>query len=104
MPGSPPSSVTEPGDEAAAEHPVELADAGGHRVAVFGLDVADAGGTGPARTPATGASTAPDTSTSSTRVFQSPQPEHCPDHLGCEVPHSLHTWTNLARLDAMAPS
>ena len=46
----------------------------------------------------------PDTSTSSTRVFQSPHPEHRPDHLGWEVPHSLQTWTNFARLDAMGPS
>ena len=29
MPGSPPTSVTEPGDEAAAEHPVELGDSVG---------------------------------------------------------------------------
>jgi hypothetical protein len=37
-------------------------------------------------------------------VFQSPHPAHRPAHFGCEVPHSLHTWTNFARLDAMGAS
>ena len=31
MPGSPPSSTTAPGDEPAAEHAIEFADAGGER-------------------------------------------------------------------------
>ncbi len=31
--------------------------------------------------------------TSSTSVFHPPQPEHCPDHLGWAVPHSVQAWS-----------
>jgi hypothetical protein len=60
---------------------------------------------GPGRVDAvTGALSVPFTSTSSISVFQSPHPEHRPDHFGWEVPHSLQTWTNFARFDAMEAS
>ncbi len=86
------------GDEAAAEHSVEFGDGGGDRIAVFGADVADAGRPRACRCGDRRIVGRLATSTSSTRVFQSPQPAHRPAHFGCEVPHSLHTWTNFALL------
>ena len=40
------------------------------------------------RSPASAAATV-----SSTSVFHAPHPAHCPDHLGCGVPHSTHAST-----------
>ena len=41
MPGSPPSSVTEPGDQPAAEHPIELADPRRPRLPLPRVDLGD---------------------------------------------------------------
>ena len=96
MPGSPPSSVTEP----ATSPPPSTRSSSGIDV-VTGLPCSvptSPSRVGPGRFDRTATSALPVTSTSSTSVFQSPHPAHRPAHFGCEVPHSLQTWTTLARL------
>src|SRR6056297_2528027 len=101
IPGSPPSRVTEPATRpppstrSSSASPVDSGSPSAAPTSPIrtGPGRVDAGSTGSAWSPR---------STSSTSVFQSPQPEHLPAHLGCAVPHSLHTWTTFALLDAMA--
>ena len=100
MPGSPPSSVTEPGDEPAAEHPVELGDAGRP------LGRARAGRRRPGADRRRRESTAPaaDRPPPVSRrcprpaprpsVPHSPHSGQRPEPLRRSAPHSVHRWTN----------
>ena len=82
MPGSPPSSVTDPG----TNPPPSTRSSSSIEVAIGSPSWARTSpiGVGPGRWDgSSGTSAAREPSTSSTSVFQSPQPEHWPDHFGC---------------------
>ena len=83
--------MTEPGHQPAAEHPVELGDAGGHRLAWrrppprrwrMGTDRAGEG-----RQPAAGRADA-GTTGSSASVPDASHAGHHPVHFGASAPHS----------------
>jgi hypothetical protein len=70
-----------PGHEPAAQHPVELADAGGQAGQALRAHVGQAHG----------AAAAAVGSRSSTIVFHAPQAGHCPSQRGSACPQSLQT-------------
>ena len=84
------------GDQAAAEHPVELGDARGPGRPRGHVDLADRHGAGRGREPAAdrarprAAGARPVPPTSSWSVFHPPQPGHRPAHLAASAPHSKH--------------
>ena len=88
MPGSPPSSVTDPGTRpppsTRSSSPIAVlrgVPASGS-MSPISIGVALVGASG---TESDGSAT------SSTRVFHWPHDEHCPAHLGCDAPQSVHT-------------
>ena len=81
------------GHQPAAEHAVELADARGQalhrgRAHVGQRDRLRPAAPGPRRAAAAAGGGA----ASSTSVFHSPQPGHCPCHLGAACPQCEQTW------------
>ena len=97
-PGSPPSSVTEPAHEPAAEHPVELGDPGGHGRRDAGVDVADRHRT-VGRDPGGATATAHDAARASTSVPHASHAGQRPSHRGDSPPHSEQRWTVSSSLD-----
>ncbi len=96
MPGSPPRSVTEPGTNpppnTRSSSAIEVATGSPSWARTLPM------GVGPGRLDGSiGTSAEAEPSSSSTSVFQSPHPEHWPDHLGWVVPHSVQTCTTLTR-------
>src|SRR5690606_9916791 len=85
-PGSPPTSVTEPGTIPPPSTRSSSANPVGCGLAAS-MSTSPIGTAAPER--ATGADRAPTCSASS--VFHAPQPEHCPAHFGCALPQSEHT-------------
>ena len=79
-------------DQAAAEHAIQLGQAGADRPGVGGHDLRDGAGGG--RRP--GASDRP-SAASSTRVFHAPQDGQRPAHFGWVVPHSVHRFLLMSR-------
>ena len=101
MPGEPPSSTSEPGHEPAAEHAVQLADAGQQPRLCFSAATSDEP-RGPARrgraAPRRARSPWPASPrASSASVFHSPQPGHCPIQRGVSAAQAEQTKTVVAR-------
>ncbi len=88
MPGSPPSTVTEPGTNppcnTRSSSPIRVG-AGAHAAVST-----SAMGRGTAATGPTASAAGAATTTSSTSEFHASQPPQRPVHLGSAAPHSLH--------------
>ena len=97
IPGSPPSRTTEPGDQATAEHAVELADAHRPRGPPSAASAACESGTGtaPAGAPRPGARRGSSRTTVSTRVF------HCAARAALALPAGDGGATGLADESAL---
>ena len=95
--------MTEPGDDATAEHAVELGDARRLGLGEEGVDVVEQLELGDRPRPKRPVRR-PGPTTSSTRVFHAPHPVHCPDHFGWPVPQSAQACTVFVLLPFMRAS
>ncbi len=94
MPGSPPSSVTDPAtippSSTRSSSAIPVGCGAASRASMSWSSLSDDIATTPGGAPAIVSAASPNVS--STSVFQAPQPEHCPDHFGWAVPQSTHAW------------
>ncbi len=94
MPGSPPSSVTDPGTmpppSTRSSSPIPVGCGRPIWVSMSPIWTGVDGANDVSAGVASGGA-----ASSSTSVFHAPHPEHWPAHLGCEVPHSMHAWMTL---------
>ena len=91
-PGSPPSNVTEPG----TMPPPSTRSSSSMPLGCGRLMCGSTSPIGWAAAPEASTSGASRDTTSSTRVFHPPQLEHCPAHLGNDVPHSVQTCSTFS--------